>query len=84
MGAIAGVNRRDFMKIAAVAGLSIVASSSLAACSNGEKTQSQGKEADFVVVGGGAGGVGAALHASEQGKSVILLEKCPCWAGIRH
>lgn len=40
------------------------------------------KEADVIVVGGGIAGIAAAIAASRQGKSVILLEKNVALGGL--
>ena len=40
------------------------------------------KEADIIVVGGGIAGIAAAIAASRQGKSVILLEKNVALGGL--
>ena len=38
-------------------------------------------EADVLVVGGGPGGLSAALAAAREGVDVILLERCGCFGG---
>ncbi len=39
------------------------------------KEINKNKEYDFIIIGGGATGIGIALEASARGYSVILLEK---------
>jgi glycerol-3-phosphate dehydrogenase len=38
-------------------------------------------EADVIVVGGGAGGIGAALAAGRSGVNTLLLEQANCLGG---
>ena len=40
-----------------------------------DKITSSSKEYDFIIIGGGATGIGVALEASARGYSVVLLEK---------
>lgn len=65
------------MQLAAVAGASLMTVGGLTACSKeeAEEKATGSIQADFIVVGGGAGGLGAAIRAAEAGKSVIMLEK---------
>src|SRR5947209_2929838 len=69
------LSRRDFVKTAG-AGVGAAALSGLAA----EYAEAQGrpphwdKQADIVVVGAGAAGLPAAIEASENGASVILMD----------
>src|SRR3989442_13068074 len=69
------LSRRDFVKTAG-AGVGAAALSGLTA----EYAEAQGrpphwdKQADIVVVGAGAAGLPAAIEASENGASVILID----------
>lgn len=91
--AIQGCTRADFLKMgfASAASLAVLGMAGCAPKASGEgATDSQGvqaaddvawdKEADFVVVGMGAGGLGASLQAIDEGASVIVVEKAsiPC------
>lgn len=71
------LTRRDFTRLAAVAGLGIAGASTFLGCaqSPSAKTPATGGEADIIIVGAGAGGLGAALRAAEAGKRTILFEK---------
>jgi len=40
-----------------------------------DKISDNSKEFDFIIIGGGATGIGIALEASARGYSVVLLEK---------
>ena len=40
-----------------------------------DKLKSDSKTYDFIIIGGGATGIGVALEASARGYSVVLLEK---------
>ena len=40
-----------------------------------DKIRNNSKEFDFIIIGGGATGIGIALEASARGYSVVLLEK---------
>ncbi|WP_139653449.1 FAD-dependent oxidoreductase [Raoultibacter phocaeensis] len=73
----ANLTRRNFVQLAAVAGASFMAIGGLSACSKeeAEKNATKSVAADFVIVGGGVGGLGAAIRAAETGKSAIVLEK---------
>jgi len=74
-----GMERRSFLKTAAIAGAA-VAGAGLLGCSGGEEEGSGtgytwDKEADVVIVGGGGTGLAAAAEASAAGVSVLVLEK---------
>ena len=45
-----------------------------------DKPQS-GKEYDFIVIGGGSGGFGAARRAAQYGKKVAVVEMTPHLGG---
>ena len=77
------LSRRNFVGGALVAGAGIVAGTALSACSGsaGGNKDTTGikwdKEADIVIVGGGAAGLWAAVKAYENAFSTIVLEKEP-------
>ena len=88
-----GCTRADFLKmgLASAASLAVAGMAGCAPKSAGESEPAGavvsgaqdvawGKEADFVVVGLGAGGLGASLQAIDEGASVIVVEKAsvPC------
>jgi succinate dehydrogenase/fumarate reductase flavoprotein subunit len=72
----AGVTRRDFLKTTAAAG----AGSAVLANAGSQVASAQGRstrwdrQADVVVVGGGATGLPAAIAARERGAAVILVD----------
>ena len=83
-----GCTRADFLKmgLASAASLAVAGMAGCAPKSAGESEPAGavvsgaqdvawGKEADFVVVGLGAGGLGASLQAIDEGASVIVVEK---------
>ncbi len=71
------ISRRQFTRLAGFAGLGVISAGALAGCASQTDLGGTGEETavDFVVIGGGAGGLKAALSAAEAGKSVVLLEK---------
>lgn len=70
------LTRRDFTRLAVATGLGIVSASALFGCSSNTMAEtSNTTTVDILVVGAGAGGLGAALRAAETGKSVVLFEK---------
>lgn len=70
------LTRRDFTRLAAATGLGIVSASALFGCSSSTMAETGNTTTvDVLVVGAGAGGLGAALRAAEAGKSVVLFEK---------
>ena len=74
------INRRDFItKVSAIAALSVLPSSFVAAMGNEKVEKAKPKyptlKCDVVVVGAGPGGVPAAIAAARQGAKVILLEE---------
>ncbi len=74
------INRRDFItKMSAIAALSVLPSSFVAAMGNEKVEKAKPKyptlKCDVVVVGAGPGGVPAAIAAARQGAKVILLEE---------
>ena len=76
------INRRDFItKVSAIAALSVLPSSFVAAMGNEKVEKAKPKyptlKCDVVVVGAGPGGVPAAIAAARQGAKVILLEEEP-------
>jgi len=64
------LSRRDFVATGAVA----VSALSMSPAQAAEPTRWD-KEADVVVIGGGAGGLVAGIAAREKGASVIIVEK---------
>lgn len=90
-----GLSRRSFIGAAALAGMG--AAAGLTACapkaSGGDSGAAGGgsdaegipttwdKEADIVVLGGGVAGLSAAVQASQDGASVIVLEKAAATGG---
>lgn len=69
--------RRSFIGLAATASVTAMAGGLLSACTkqDAESVAKDVVEADFVIVGGGIGGLGAAIRAAEQGKTCVVLEK---------
>jgi succinate dehydrogenase/fumarate reductase flavoprotein subunit len=69
------LSRRDFVK-AATAGVSAATLTGLGAKEADAQSRSTrwDKQADVVVIGGGASGLPAAIEAAERGASVILVE----------
>lgn len=71
------LTRRSFVGLAATAGVAAMAGGLLSACTQ-QEAESAAKnvvETDFVIVGGGIGGLGAAIRAGETGKRCVVLEK---------
>ncbi|EGO64982.1 flavocytochrome c [Acetonema longum] len=79
------LNRRNFIKTTAAAGLAIASAAVLPGCS--AATTGKGgsvswkEEADVVVVGSGFAGLAAAIEAVAAGSSVKVLEKMPISGG---
>lgn len=72
------ITRRSFVKLSAITGVAALSGTALAACSKPASSNAGSgdtAEFDLVIVGSGAGGLGAALKANELGKSVVVLEK---------
>lgn len=89
-----GLTRADFLKMGAASAASIAAlgiagcapkasgnDESLAQTGSAAEDIAWDKEADFVVVGLGAAGLGAVLQATDEGASVIALEKAKTACG---
>jgi FAD binding domain len=68
------LRRRDFLTSGAAAGAVAVAAVSAQPAEAAEALRWD-READVVVIGGGAGGLVAAIAAREKGASVIIVEK---------
>ena len=66
------LSRRDFVKAATAAGMGTAALTSLGA--KEVKAQRWDLQADVVVIGSGAAGLPAAIEATENGASVIVVE----------
>jgi succinate dehydrogenase/fumarate reductase flavoprotein subunit len=69
-----GVTRRDFLKTTAGAGSVVLAGAASQDANAQTRPARWDREADVVVIGGGATGLPAALAAREAGASVILVE----------
>ena len=77
MGTEMNLTRRSFVGLTATAAAMAMAGGMLGACTK-QDAESKAKdvvETDFVIVGGGVGGLGAAIRAAETGKSCVVLEK---------
>lgn len=77
-----GMERRDFLKTAALAGAAVAGATVLGACTNNNGSGSNGggdgdweKTADVIIVGGGGTGLSAAIEAADAGASVLVIEK---------
>ncbi len=68
------VNRRSFLKGAALAALAPAAQAAHAVAAPRRENHKWDKEADVVVIGSGAAGMPAAIIAKENGASVIVVE----------
>jgi NADPH-dependent 2,4-dienoyl-CoA reductase/sulfur reductase-like enzyme len=68
------LRRRDFLVSGAAAG-AVAVGTVAAQPAQAAEAITWDREADVVVIGGGAGGLGAALAAREKGASVIIVEK---------
>ena len=68
------LRRRDFLTSGAAAGAVAVGAVSSQPAEAAEAMRWD-READVVVIGGGAGGLVAAIDAREKGASVIIVEK---------
>ncbi|MDR1421882.1 MAG: FAD-binding protein [Coriobacteriales bacterium] len=86
------LSRRSFLRGAALAGVTAASTMGMVACASpaqgdGAATTAGGsavswtKEADIVVVGGGASGCTASLAAGQKGASVVLLESSQALGG---
>lgn len=84
------VDRRQFLKTMALAGVSIAGMGTLAGCSAGATNPTPQpaqagpewkEEIDVVVIGSGFAGLAAALEVLEAGSQVIILEKMPVSGG---
>lgn len=75
------ISRRDFIKGAAASAVGVATAGVLSACTNNTTTSVEtstmtwDKEADVIIVGGGGTGLAAAVQASADGASVMVLEK---------
>lgn len=77
------ITRRTFVRTAATVSMLAAVGATLPACAakQNDGADAQGGEGkggaavDFVIVGGGIGGLSAAIRAAELGASVIVLEK---------
>lgn len=76
------INRRNFFKQAAVAGLVVAGAGALTGCSatTGGSVK-WNEETDVVVVGSGFAGLAAALEAVAAGSAVKIIEKMPTSGG---
>ncbi|MGV8083406.1 MAG: FAD-dependent oxidoreductase [Coriobacteriia bacterium] len=74
-----GIERREFLKTAALAGAAVAGASVLSGCSGGGSSSGGGgnwdQTADVVIIGGGGSGLAAAIEASDNGASVLVIEK---------
>ena len=70
----APLKRRDFLATGAVAG-AVAIGAGMAQPAQAADAPAWDREADVVVIGGGAGGLVAAIAAREKGASVIIVEK---------
>ena len=70
------MDRRNFLKTAAIAGAAVAGAGMLSACTTGEAASDieWDMEADVVVVGAGGTGLAAAVEAVRSGVSVLVLE----------
>ena len=71
----AAINRRDFIKNGAAAGVGATALAGLAAQDARAQVPRWHREADIVVVGSGASGLPAAIRARDRDASVIVVEE---------
>jgi len=70
-----GLSRRDFMKAAAIGtGAAALGGIDIKSSEAAVIPEKWDKEVDVIVVGGGAAGLSAAVHAHDSGAKVILLE----------
>ena len=73
-----GLNRRDFLKSAAVgAGAVALSGLGLAAAKAAPAPEKWDEEADVVIVGYGGAGACAAIEAADHGATVLIIEKQP-------
>ncbi|MSP94748.1 MAG: FAD-dependent oxidoreductase [Alphaproteobacteria bacterium] len=70
----AALDRRNFLKKGAAVG-AVAMGAGLSQAAQGAEATIWDREADVVVIGGGAGGLVAAIAAREKGASVIIVEK---------
>ncbi len=79
------LNRRNFLKTAAVATASVAAAGALSACSSSEESSEESTttvptdivatyDTDICIIGAGSSGLAAAVQAGLNGNSVLVLE----------
>lgn len=71
---VSGMDRRDFLKTAVIAGAAVAGAGALTACSSGD-TVKWDRETDVLVVGAGGTGLAAACEAVDNGAKVLVIEK---------
>lgn len=88
------VGRRDFLKTAGLASVTLAGGALLAGCAGNAAGSSEGassgvaasdikwdQETDVLVVGSGFAGLAAAIEAIEAGSSVVLIDKMSVYGG---
>ncbi|MGV8082769.1 MAG: FAD-dependent oxidoreductase [Coriobacteriia bacterium] len=73
-----GMERRQFLKTAALAGAAVAGAGVLAGCGKSAAsgdTEKWDAEADVVIIGGGGTGMAAAVEAAQAGAKTLVLEK---------
>lgn len=82
MGNQVNSTRRDFIKLAGMAGVGVAASSALPrAAAAAPAQQSWDVETDVIIVGSGYAGMCAAIEAADAGAKVIIIEKEAVYGG---